>query len=127
MARKRNTRSKNKTRTSRRLRYNYRPKPIKRRAWSNRRAESVAPLGGQYARGDIQPPSRGRSGVGGRNSTKNKSFSKTAVVHTTEPTEKRRATICRKRQQRREIMHAIKRAGQSGQKKPEYKNRNIKC
>jgi hypothetical protein len=35
--------------------------------------------------------------------------------------------VCRRRQQRKEIIHAVGKSGQSGQKKPDLKTRNIKC
>ena len=39
-----------------------------------------------------------------------------------------RAIICARRQQRKEILHALKRTGQSGQKRPTRNtHRNIKC
>lgn len=39
----------------------------------------------------------------------------------------RKDIICQRRKIRKEVMHAIKKAGQAGQKKPRYLNRNIKC
>jgi hypothetical protein len=35
--------------------------------------------------------------------------------------------ICKRRHERNQIIHAIGKAGQKGQKRPNNKNRNIKC
>ena len=47
----------------------------------------------------------------------------TTVVHT----DNRKARICKRRHERKEIIHAIGKSGQGGQKRPNLKTRNIKC
>lgn len=50
------------------------------------------------------------------------------VTKTLTPTEKKHRLVCAKRATRKEVMHAIKKAGHSGQRKPTFnKERNIKC
>lgn len=38
-----------------------------------------------------------------------------------------KSQVCKRRQQRREIIHAINKAGQSGQRKPNNQTRDVKC
>lgn len=39
----------------------------------------------------------------------------------------RHEQICKRRQQRKEIIHALNKSGKGGQKKPDNKTRNTKC
>jgi hypothetical protein len=41
--------------------------------------------------------------------------------------EKRRMMVCKRRQQRKEIIHAVGKAGQGGQRKPKHNTRDVKC
>lgn len=47
----------------------------------------------------------------------------TVKVHTDD----RRTRVCKRRAERKEIIHALGKSGSGGQKKPDIKNRNIKC
>jgi hypothetical protein len=45
------------------------------------------------------------------------------LVHT----DNQRAKVCKRRHERKQIIHALGKSGLGGQKKPDLKNRNLKC
>jgi hypothetical protein len=52
-----------------------------------------------------------------------KNFKKTSLT----ALEKKRKMICKRRAERKQIMHALNKAGRSGQRRPDNRTRNISC